>query len=88
MKDEALNPADRITIEGEGRDEWGHRFFKFAIRGSDRNVAPFSARRSWTSPTLCSGNSLTLEPIFFSKQREINSFVGSMSSNPNRTNSG
>jgi hypothetical protein len=39
MKDEALDPADRITIEGDGRDEWGHRFFKFAIRGSDRNVA-------------------------------------------------
>ena len=55
MKDEALDPADRITIEGEGRDEWGHRFFKFAIRGSDRNVAPFSAKEIMDKPNALFG---------------------------------
>jgi hypothetical protein len=55
MKDEALDPADHITIEGEGRDEWGHRFFKFAIRGSDRNVAPFSAKEIMDKPNALFG---------------------------------
>ena len=55
MKGEALNPTDRITIEGEGRDEWGHRFFKFAIRGSDRNVAPFSAKEIMDKPNALFG---------------------------------
>jgi hypothetical protein len=55
MNDEALDPADRITIEGEGRDEWGHRFFKFAVRGSDRNIAPFSAKEIMDKPNALFG---------------------------------
>jgi len=50
MNDETLDPADRITIEGEGHDEWGHRFFKFAVRGSDRNIAPFSTKEIMDKP--------------------------------------
>jgi putative DNA primase/helicase len=55
MNDEALDPADRITIEGEGHDEWGHRFFKFAVRGSDRNIAPFSAKEILDKPNALFG---------------------------------
>ena len=55
MNDEALDPADRITIEGEGHDEWGHRFFKFAVRGSDRNLAPFSAKEIMDKPNALFG---------------------------------
>jgi len=32
-----------ITVIGEGRDEWGKRYFKFAINGSQQNLRPFSS---------------------------------------------
>lgn len=31
-----------VTIVGEGRDEWGKRYFKFAINGSQQDIRPFS----------------------------------------------
>jgi uncharacterized protein (DUF927 family) len=55
MKDDALDPADPITIEGESRDEWGHRFFKFAVRGSDRSIPPFSAKEIMEKPNVLFG---------------------------------
>src|SRR3984893_4671052 len=34
----------RVLIQGEGRDEWGNRYFKLAIRGADADIPPFSAK--------------------------------------------
>jgi hypothetical protein len=32
----------RVVIKGEGRDEWGTRYFKFSVVGSDSDIPPFS----------------------------------------------
>src|SRR5690349_1509184 len=32
-----------VIILGEGRDEWGRLFFKFAVHGSESNIPPFAA---------------------------------------------
>jgi putative DNA primase/helicase len=37
-------PTPKILIKGEGRDEWQKRYFKFAVRGIDKNIPPFSAQ--------------------------------------------
>ena len=37
-------PTSRISIEGQGRDEWDQLYFKFAVAGSNSNIAPFSAK--------------------------------------------
>jgi putative DNA primase/helicase len=34
----------RVLIQGEGRDEWGSRYFKLAVRGADADIPPFSAK--------------------------------------------
>ena len=44
-------PTSRIIIKGEGRDEWGQRFFKFAVRGWEGDISPFSAREIMNDPT-------------------------------------
>ena len=44
------NPTSRIIIEGEGRDEWGNRYFKLAVNGSDLNVPPFSMGQIVSNP--------------------------------------
>ena len=36
---------NRVRIVGEGLDEWGSRYFKFSVKGSDRDVPPFSAKQ-------------------------------------------
>ena len=33
--------VSRVFIEGEGRDEWGKRYFKLSVDGSDRDISPF-----------------------------------------------
>jgi putative DNA primase/helicase len=33
----------RLTIDGEGVDEWGKRYFKFSAQGSKRDIPAFSA---------------------------------------------
>jgi hypothetical protein len=38
-----FKPASGVIILGEGRDEWGRLFFKFAVHGSESNIPPFSA---------------------------------------------
>jgi putative DNA primase/helicase len=42
-KKKIVKPASGVIILGEGRDEWGRLFFKFAVRGSESNIPPFSA---------------------------------------------
>ena len=38
-------PTSRIIIKGEGRDEWGNRYFKLAVRGADDDLPPFSMKQ-------------------------------------------
>jgi hypothetical protein len=47
--------ASGVIILGEGRDEWGHRFFKFAVDGFPSNIPPFSAKEIMASPTTVFG---------------------------------
>jgi putative DNA primase/helicase len=35
----------RIRIEGEGRDEWNKRHFKFSVDGSDHQIPPIAAEQ-------------------------------------------
>ena len=44
-------PPSRISIKGEGRDEWNNRYFKFAVAGSNSNIPPFSAKEIMENPT-------------------------------------
>jgi hypothetical protein len=40
-------PSDhtaQVRIAGEGRDEWGKRYFKFIVRGSNIDIPPFSIK--------------------------------------------
>jgi uncharacterized protein (DUF927 family) len=39
------NAAAQVKIVGEGLDEWGVRYFKFLVRGSDRDIPPFSVEQ-------------------------------------------
>ena len=54
-KKKISKPASRVIILGEGRDEWDHRFFKFAVRGSQSNIPPFSAQEIMDSPNVVFG---------------------------------
>src|SRR5580704_8922198 len=41
-------PSDhtaQVRIVGEGRDEWGRRYFKFIVQGSNIDIPPFSVER-------------------------------------------
>ena len=49
----AKKPFDiRVSIAGEGHDEWGNRYFKFVIRDSTRIIPPFSAEQIIKDPKL------------------------------------
>jgi putative DNA primase/helicase len=37
-------PSVSVNIMGEGHDEWGHRYIKFGVVGSDRDIPPFSVK--------------------------------------------
>jgi putative DNA primase/helicase len=50
MKTDSRSTTSPITLLGEGRDEWHHRYFKFGIRGSDTDIPPFSAKEILDSP--------------------------------------
>ena len=43
-------PTPKILIKGEGRDEWQNRYFKFAVRGSESDIPPFSAQEILDNP--------------------------------------
>jgi hypothetical protein len=43
-------PTPKILIKGEGRDEWQNRYFKFAVRGSESDIPPFSAQEILNNP--------------------------------------
>jgi putative DNA primase/helicase len=47
--------ASGVIILGEGRDEWDHRFFKFAVHRSASDIPPFSAQQIMDSPTTVFG---------------------------------
>jgi putative DNA primase/helicase len=34
-----------VKIDGEGFDEWEDRYFKFSVKGSDRDIPPFSVNQ-------------------------------------------
>ena len=40
-----------ITIVGEGHDEWGKRYFKFAVTGNGQDIPPFSSDSIIKDPT-------------------------------------
>jgi hypothetical protein len=40
----------RVTIEGQGRDEWGNRYFKFSVAGSEDDIPPFSVKQLISDP--------------------------------------
>ncbi|MGZ5529954.1 MAG: DUF927 domain-containing protein [Limisphaerales bacterium] len=50
-KKKTSDPTSRASIMGEGRDEWGNRYFKFSVRGVEANIPPFSAREIMNDPT-------------------------------------
>jgi putative DNA primase/helicase len=50
MKKDSRSSTSPITLLGEGRDEWQHRYFKFGVQGFDANIAPFSAKEILDSP--------------------------------------
>jgi putative DNA primase/helicase len=53
MEEQSHTPIDNtpnITILGEGHDEWGQRYFRFAIARSGVNIPPFSAARIVQDP--------------------------------------
>jgi Domain of unknown function (DUF927) len=43
QKKKMSKPPSGVIILGEGRDEWGRLFLKFAVDGSESNIPPFSA---------------------------------------------
>jgi putative DNA primase/helicase len=43
MNKETTMDNARITIDGEGVDEWGKRYFKLSVQGSAQDIPPFSA---------------------------------------------
>ncbi len=43
-------PAARIIVKGEGRDEWGNRYFKLAVKGSEIDMPPFSMHQISSDP--------------------------------------
>jgi putative DNA primase/helicase len=43
-------PRSRIIIKGEGRDEWGNRYFKLAVKGSELDLPPFSMHQISSDP--------------------------------------
>jgi putative DNA primase/helicase len=42
-KPKAIQLELPVTITGEGRDEWGRRYFKFSVNGSKQSLRPFSS---------------------------------------------
>jgi uncharacterized protein (DUF927 family) len=42
--------ASRIVIQGEGRDEWGKRYLKLAVKGSAVEIPPFSVDEISSDP--------------------------------------
>jgi putative DNA primase/helicase len=43
-------PTSRLIIKGEGRDEWGNRYFKLAVKGSELDLPPFSMHQISSEP--------------------------------------
>src|SRR5260370_15688153 len=42
--------ASRLIIKGEGRDEWGTRYFKLTVKGSELDLPPFSMHQIGSDP--------------------------------------
>ena len=49
-KNQIVEPVSRVIIKGEGRDEWGNRYFKLAVKGSEMNLPPFSMHQIGSDP--------------------------------------
>jgi len=45
-----FGPASRLIIKGDGRDEWGNRYFKLAVKGSEFDLPPFSMHQISSDP--------------------------------------
>jgi hypothetical protein len=44
-----------VNIVGEGRDEWGERYFKLSVPGLTVDIAPFSVERIIKDPAMLFG---------------------------------
>ena len=47
-----FDPASRIIVKGEGRDEWEHRYFKLRVKGSQMDLPPFSMHHISSDPDI------------------------------------
>ena len=47
-----FDPASRIVVKGEGRDEWGNRYFKLTVSGSQMDLPPFSMHHISSDPDI------------------------------------
>jgi len=44
MNHESIKQGQKVNIEGEGVDEWGERYIKFSVPGSNKVIPPFRAK--------------------------------------------
>jgi putative DNA primase/helicase len=47
-----FDPASRIIVKGEGLDEWGNRYFKLGVKGSQMDLPPFSMHHISSDPDI------------------------------------
>ena len=52
MRDIDDGNSSNIKIDGEGRDEWGERYFKFSVSGSETTIPPFSVDKIIKDPSM------------------------------------
>jgi putative DNA primase/helicase len=49
-KKKISGPESRLIVKGEGRDEWGNRYFKLTVSGSGMDLPPFSMHQISSEP--------------------------------------
>lgn len=50
IKSKLARPLSCVKVRGEGIDEFGDRFIKFAVVGSDHDIPPFSVKQLTFDP--------------------------------------
>jgi putative DNA primase/helicase len=51
-RSKSSNSNSDVIIHGEGLDEFGKRYIKFSVAGSDKNIPPISAEQLSTTPAV------------------------------------
>jgi hypothetical protein len=51
MSNHPKRSNSRVRIIGEGRDEWGRRYIKFCVEGSERDIPPVAVEQLVSDPT-------------------------------------